>query len=495
MNSNRRKLRNGLFFPALCVPWLLAGFPLRAEEAAKLPPDMQALVDLSHSAPPEFAADALLRIVESGRIENRDAKRDLVEQAFRLAPHAQEPIRRVSIPGSQVDTRSGYRGAAMKLGLNALSLECRAIRDMLPLNRERARELFSSIAKPRLEPLSCDDPLVYDVDDFYQTLQQIVSSAFTPAERQKDEDVHFLTTYLSGITAHAELAPAARAIVSLNLTPAQFEVAEGTLLAKFETVGHDDRSFSVAADGLQDAVSGLALSAAHEGLGTEGIVRAFRKYLVANLSGARCEDNVGVTTHASQAVKAVDWFNKQFHGDTAPIQRDEMQPSSVDGSAKIEPYWQSGEAKQILKDAKALRFSPQDRPLSASERNTPEWKQALGEVLAEVESWQPTAEASASDYFHQKAIVYEALLELAPGGDDRNKILAAYAAFLAGSEAQQESPVEWFWHAQDTLERLRNTGGGDPAQLLAAYKNSGNVVLSLFAALDAKAPAKPFYAK
>ena len=60
---------------------------------------------------------------------------------------------------------------------------------------------------------------------------------------------------------------------------------------------------------------------------------------------------------------------------------------------------------------------------------------------------------------------------------------------------QQQSPVEWFWHARDTLDRLRNTAGGDPAKLLAAYKGSGNAVLTLYATLDAAVPAKPFYAK
>jgi hypothetical protein len=60
---------------------------------------------------------------------------------------------------------------------------------------------------------------------------------------------------------------------------------------------------------------------------------------------------------------------------------------------------------------------------------------------------------------------------------------------------QQQNPVEWFWHAKDTLERLRNTNGGNPEELLAAYKGSGNVVLTLYAALDSAAPDKPFYAK
>ncbi|HEX4593285.1 MAG TPA: hypothetical protein VH157_03370, partial [Bryobacteraceae bacterium] len=54
-------------------------------QAQKLPEPYQSIVELAHSAPPEFAADALLRVVESGKIADRNTKRDLAEQAFRLA--------------------------------------------------------------------------------------------------------------------------------------------------------------------------------------------------------------------------------------------------------------------------------------------------------------------------------------------------------------------------------------------------------------------------
>lgn len=482
------------FLSRLLVIVLPASIALSAAEPPKLPAELQKLVDLATSAPPEFAADALLRIVEAGKVENRDLKRGLVEQAFQFAGQAHQPMRLVPIPGSQVDTRSGYRAASMKLGLDAMSLECRAIRDMLALDPARARELFSSLVKPRTDPLSCDDALVPDFDGLYQTLQQIVASTFSPAERQKDEHVHLLTTYLSGITAQTELAPAARTIAALNLTPAQLEVAAGVFATKLETVPHDDRSFSVAAGPLRDAIASLALALAHQGLPTEGLVRGFRRYLVSSLSGARCEDNAGVSTHSLEPARVVEWFNTQFHGDVAIVHPDEIQPSSVEGSAKIEPYWQSGEAKQILADGKALRFSPQGSLLSPADRNTQEWKRSLSDFLTELDGWKPTDEASETDYFHEKAIAYEALLELTPPGEERDKIMTAYVAFIANSDTEQQSPVEWFWHAQDTLARLRNAGD-NTAKLLAAYKNSGNVVLSLYATLDMLAPARPYYAR
>ncbi|MEO7144185.1 MAG: hypothetical protein ABI165_11875, partial [Bryobacteraceae bacterium] len=304
---------------ASCALLILLLAPLLSFAATprpKIPAELEALIELSHSAPPEFAADALLRIVESGRIADRDTKRELIEQAFQLATRAQQPVRLVSIPGTPIDTRAGYRGRAMRLGLDALSLECRAIRDLLPLDKPRARELFTNIVKPALEPRTCEDALVYDVDDFYQTLQQVLAAAFTPAEREKDEQVQFLTLHLSRITAHAELAPAARIVAGQGLTPAQLQVAEGAFLARLESMPSDDRSFSVAVAPLEQSVSMLAQSLSSAGLATDGLVGGFHKYLTANLSGARCGDNAGAMTRTSEPAKVVEWFNSQFHGDT-----------------------------------------------------------------------------------------------------------------------------------------------------------------------------------
>ena len=481
---------------AILAAWsCLHARPAAAADPPKLAPEIQSLIDFSHAAPPEFAADALLRIVESGRIESPDVRRDLVEQAFQLAAHAGEPMRRVPLPGSQADTRAGYRGAALKLGLDALSLECRAIRQMLRLDKARARELFTSLTKPALDPLGCESALLYDLDDFYSTLGQIVASTFKPDEIRRGEPAQFLAMYIGRITAHAELAPAARVIGSAELPPAGLEVAAGTFLSRLGSMPSDDRSFSVAVTALQTAIEALSESMLRQGVANAGLIRAFHDYLISNLSGPRCEDNAGSRspgrTPATAAV--VEWYNYRFHGDAPLIRREETRPSRVDGSAKIERYWTSAAAKQIMADARNLRFNAQDRPLSDAERDTLEWSNSLTEVLTEVDNWKAGDEASEADYFHQKSIVYEAMLELAPAGGLRDRILGAYVAFLANSSLQQDSPVEWFWHAQSTLSRLRNASGGGAERLLAEFRRSGNPVLALYANLETTLPSSPFW--
>src|SRR5450432_753900 len=96
---------------------------LLSAETSKLPEPYQSIVELSRSVPPEFAADALLRVVESGKIVDAAAKRGLVEQAFRQAAMVKFPVRMRGIAGSLVDTRSGYLSRAYDLKLDSLSLQ------------------------------------------------------------------------------------------------------------------------------------------------------------------------------------------------------------------------------------------------------------------------------------------------------------------------------------------------------------------------------------
>src|SRR5260370_23698429 len=114
-------------------------------EPPKLPEPYRSLVDLAQATPPEFGADAMLRVAESGKIKDRDAVRDLIEQAFQMAAAASFRVRMRGLPGTITDTRSGVLSQAYDLKLDALSLQTRAVRDMLAIDKAKARHLFRDI--------------------------------------------------------------------------------------------------------------------------------------------------------------------------------------------------------------------------------------------------------------------------------------------------------------------------------------------------------------
>lgn len=415
-------------------------------EPPKLPEPYQSLVELAHAAPPEFAADALLRVSESGKITDRAARRDLIEQAFRLSGSAKFPVRMRGAPGSTTDTRSGYLSLAYDLKLDSLSLESRAVEDLLLVDPAKARELFLEIPRPALTPLSCDDALVYDVSDFYQAAGAVANAAFTLRERDKEEHVNFLIDHIGQAASAAQLAPLARMVRSVNVTPAQREVLWTRFNGLLEGIAVDDRSFSAALVELrQQATPEMQAS-----------LDKFRQ------RSAGCKDDA--------------------RGPVL-VNGDPQQTNSL-ATPKVERFWQSPAAQLLLQGANKLRFGPDGKPLSDADRSTREWQQQLTDFLSQLADWGPGQEKSEADYYHQKCVVFEALIELIPPGAQRDTVLQAYVDFVANSDLQQQSPVEWFMHAHSMLDRVRSTSSGEPAKLLDAYRASGNAVLALYAALE-----------
>jgi hypothetical protein len=431
---------------------------LLAAEPPKLPEPYRSLVDLAQAAPPEFAADALLRIVESRKITSRDIQRDLVEQAFRLATTAKFPLRMKGLPGTLVDTRSGFLSRAYDLKLDALSLESRAVTDLLAVDVPAARELFQEIPLPALAPLTCDDAMVYDVDDFYLPMAAIVNSAFTPKERAKEEHVNFLLGYLGQATSPAQLAPLARVIKTVGVTKEQREILWNRFNGLLETLQSDDRSYA-ATLGAISAEAGPEMQISLE------------KY---KQRGQSCKGD--------RAAPSV------------PARPGNTRSNTPESTPKLDRYWQSEAAKRIRESGLRLRSTADGHFYTDAERATQAWQERLADFMGELAEWTPDQEQSEADYYHEKCIVFEMLVELTPPGAEREKTLGDFVDFISNSDLQQQSPVEWFMQANSMLERVRPYQHGELAKLLEAYEHSGNPVLALAVTLESvlgsKAPGE-----
>jgi hypothetical protein len=428
------------FTALLLVPALFAAEP------QKLPGPLQSIADIATTAPPEFAADALLRMVESGKLADKNARRALVEQAFGLAASAKFSVRMEGLPGTITDTASGSLSQAYALKLDVLSLQSRAVEDMLPLDPSKARELFGQIVKPTLAPLTCDDALVYEPAEFYLALNVVVNGAFTPQEKAKEEHVNLLLESLAQVTSPSQLAPLAGAIESAGVTPAQRQILWTRFNGLLENMQPDDRSFPASLPALSV-------------LTTPGIQGPFEKY---RQKSHGCENDAAPSSP----------------GPSSPQQR-VRKPSTP----HLDRYWQSVTSQQLLQAGKKLRAVSEGQPLSDADRATPLWQQQLADYLNLIADWTPDQEPSDAVYYHERCLVYTSLLDLVPPGPQSDKILADYVDFISNSGLYQQSPAEWFMEPHTVLDRSL----GNPAQhanVLDAFQRSGNPVLTLEVTLE-----------
>jgi hypothetical protein len=424
----------------LLVPALFA-------EPPKLPEPFRSIAGLATAAPPELAADALLRMVESGKLADRNARLALVEQAFQLASAAKFAVRMEGIPGTITDTASGSLSQAYALRLDALSLQSRAVRDILSLDPSKAREMFGRIVQPALVPLTCDDAMVYEPSEFYDTLAAVVNGSFTPAEKAKEEHVNLLLESLARVTSPSQVVPLARALQRSNVTAAQAQVLWVRFNGLLENMQPDDRSL---------AASLPALST----LNMPGIEESLEKY---RRKSQGCETDTAPSPAASASAAE--------------------QPPPKPATPKINPYWQSANARQLLEAGKKLRFASDTEPFSDDDRATTEWQQRLADYLNLIAQWSQDQEESEAVYYHEKCLVYTGLLDLVSAGPQQDKILADYVDFIGKSGLYGQNPAEWFAEAHTLLDRSE-TNSALHAKVLEAYRNSGNPVLTLEVALE-----------
>jgi len=415
---------------------LILAFAVAHAEIAKLPGAYQSLVDLARAAPPEFTADALLRIVEQGKFLDKDARIDLIEDAFRSASAAKFQVRMDGLPGTTTDTASGSLSRAYAWKLDALSLESRAVRDMLPLDPAKARRMFTEIARPMLPALTCDDALFYDLSDYYQALSAVVNGSFSQKERAKDGHLNFLSDYLGQAASPLELAPIAQVIESVSVTNQQRQGLWARLGGLMESIQADDRSLSAALPALNS-------------LSLPELQSSLEKY---RQKSHGCEGDVASGTSKK------------------PI------------TPKLDSYWQSTNSQQLVQPGKKLRFDKNNVPLGDADRSTPEYRQQVSDYLNQLGGWAADQENSEADFYHEKCTVLMALIELVPHGPDNDKIIADYVNFVGNSNLYQQSPAEWFVEPRALLDRFQP--GPIRTAILDAFQGSGNPVLGLEFALE-----------
>ena len=384
------------------------------------------MVDMVNAAPPEFGAAALLRMLEAGGIDDQPTRRELTERAFQLGALAHDRWKVRALPGA--DSLASTRAFAGKLELDRLSLQTRAVRLMLPLDKRRARDLFLEIPKPAPEPLTCDDWVGADPGDFFSTLGLVVDQTFTPAEKRREDDIHLAIAYLGAITSPFQFQPALRMVLGVNVKADQRRVLLVQLGAAMTAVPADDRSFATVSAALTPDLPAE-------------LQAAWRSFIASHATAARC----GASGSANSA--------------GAP----------------------SDEEKRITNDEANLMFSG-GTLVSRSERVTPEWQQRFEDFLGGMAGWQQGQGESDALFYHQKMSVYEGLLDVTSGAP-RVRLIDDMVRFALSSGLERDAPAEWFFELRTADERVR--GGTAPGpDVLDGFARSGHPVLVLAAALE-----------
>src|SRR5258708_9409187 len=318
----------------------------------ELLPAVKPVVALARAGPAEFFAATILKLVEGGKIDNAELRTQLLDEAFSTAAKAHEPVRLVGIAGTPPDTRAYYRSRAGELKLDAISLQSAVVKLLLTFDASHARQLFERLQTPQIEARPCTDPLVADASTYYESAAAIAQAAFNATEKEKEAHFQFLQRILGGVSSPSALAEFLSALEGVGLSPTQRQLIMGAVAARMEALSADYRPFAISVESVQKNLEQLEARVRAEGRDTAVLARAFRAYLVNQLSSPRCDEDLG------PAAQAVTWFNTKFRGSLAAIEVKEMQPASRKGALVAAAYFESTDAKRISVALNALRYGP-----------------------------------------------------------------------------------------------------------------------------------------
>jgi hypothetical protein len=453
------------------------------------PPGTPELIDDARSMPPEIAADALIRLAGTNNFDPA-RKVQLLETGFQRASGAQQPYRRRAAL-ARIDGLAAYWNRVNAQGLDALTLQVRAVTAMLPLDSRKAQELFARIPPVKLPRLTCEEYLVYDVEPFYRLLGEMARAADAPGA--------FLKPYVAAIASPAQAGPMLRAILAARLSNPDLEAVTNAFAAALGKIGGDDRSFTYSHAVGKDVLD-LVDELKRRQLSPLRLIEAYRLYLIWNLSAPRCADNdlmqggrqsfALITGQPAdpQAGDVVNFFNTRLRAaPLQPIGEAEATPARLEGAATGLRMCQDTECRAAVDQLRALLLGPNGIPYRPNERATPEWQAKLRGFLAALDNWKQNAAGTPAGFFREKVQIYSELLNLTADGANRETVMRSLLAFAAAGGMRNTNRLEWFLPINAVIARLSL----DPAGLSKfgeELRQASDPVVAFCARLEAAAP-------
>ena len=446
---------------------------------------------LARKAPPEFAADAMIRLASNEKLDSRTRVK-LLTEAFRQAAGAQHQLKlRASI--TRAGGAGGFLERAYQQDLDALSLRLRAVQQMLPLDSVKATKLFLSMGRPAVPPVRCEEIVVYDVGRYYEALGAISKIAHRDVAK-------LLKSRVGGITSPAQIAPVARLLQQAELKDADLEAFALSLAGSLREMSGDDRSFTYYATPTGPAILDLVGELKSRSLSPLPLLEAYRLYLVHHLTGDRCADDhlinngpLTVNLVTGQPSEVLGWSASVFFKEKLlvpplqPLSEQETTPHSLDGFAAGARTCQDAPCQNVNQLARDLAFGPDEQPLLESQHNTDAWRAKLQATLAALEAWQP-ANGQADEVFREKTWVYNNLYAMS-AGVNRESVLRSWLNNLKQSRATVSDRAQWFLPVNALIGRVALDPGN--TRLAELLRQQDDPVFALYVELERVAPRGP----
>jgi hypothetical protein len=456
-------------------------------------PEVRSLLNDSEALPAEFASDVSLTLVENGFVRNGALKAKVITRAFERASAAQDEVMQRPFGASVEETSQGLHAIASSVtGLNRISLQARVVQLVVATDPRKARQLFESMQPPQLTPVSCNENWYFVPDSYYDALAAVLQRGFSDREIAGGNRAGYVSSIIRHTQSHVQIVPLTRLLSAGDFTEQELRTIVPVYAAMLAEVHSDPLSFSIlmsAPDSFFEAITTLLTSLARRNVDSRALLQAFRDYMVLNFKGPNCGATESSNDSKSSLPTAVVQFNETFHSrlkgmNLSVIGEDEIK-SNTRASGPDEPLpsrWNSLTYFQLLESVQKLNTPLTQKQLAEgrTENDAKRLSQAQ-DVFTQLSTWSNEGEPEA-DFFHQKAILLEALAQRTSGTSLHAEVLDAFVRFLEQNSYQEVTPIDWFVCAKILLAKRAgpNSANADLRRLV----DSREPVLSVYARLQ-----------
>jgi hypothetical protein len=443
-------------------------------------PQFQRLEGMAIGCGPEFAVDGLLKVAVLASSQNPKWRARVIEESFVLAGRATVAYATSPFPAGFTDTVPAMTALSSRLQIDRLSLQLRAVRAMLALDPDRARELFDAIPLPVLEPLTCNEFAIPDVRTYYEVLRSVAERGFKPLEIEKGDQEQFIARRILAATSPSQVLPIAALLSDLKIAKPSRQRLFGVFATRLTSIHGDDRSFTFFLLG-EDAVKQLQVLVREcraADASPAVIVDAFRRFYAQHVEARRCSDGVSSQSLRARQEKALENFNKtaREYFPNEPVLKLHESGASFDKVAAPADLWhKSPDYGNFVR--RIAEFDPQ--PDGSRERASD-----FDQIVKAIDSWGKPEGLEPQEYFIVKSQLLRRLLRVAKDEASYRQVAESYVRFLESTHyVRDTAPALWLSCVIDAVHSREGEGPSRLGVLESALEASNDRVLNLYAAL------------
>ena len=412
-----------------------------SKERQKQFPDIFQLVERAQSVPPEFAASTLLRVAASPALSDKTWKKELLMEAFRFGGMSRYPMQRSIIRGHGAESsQASLTSLAYAQKLDRLSLQGMAVKQMIPLDKAKAWDMFNEMQPPTVAKGSCEDLLLDNPSAYYDLIPLVIK---LPA-RSMNAETSWMNNFVVRVQSPVELPLIMNAIGRSIVLSEQWNLLGASLAAVLDRISGDDRAFTSSLPEVQEKLT-LTEQMMRSWANPEPLIVAHRSYLGRHLKEPRCGENKNVPVFA-------DASRAQFMH---------------------------------------LMFGGASRGLSDADKITEAWRDEFQAYFRTILDAKPQSAETEEAFFLRKGGMLTAAVTMVPTGAELDKAVVQFLSYLANENMQQANFLLWFDQLAKLADLTRSLRPADHDGFLRAVEATGHPVLSLYAMRERILVARP----